>query len=72
MKFLIESFYRAISQPGAPLPIPYREIVLTARIMDAIFEQLRAARSRNGSEPEIRPAAPRESEARGTPTLSNA
>lgn len=39
MKFLIESFYRSITD-DAPLPIPYREIVLTARIMDAIFVQL--------------------------------
>jgi predicted dehydrogenase len=39
MKYLIESFYRSIEE-GAPLPIPYREIVLTARIMDAIFTQV--------------------------------
>lgn len=39
MKFLIESFYRSITE-GAPDPIPHREILLTARIMDAIFEQL--------------------------------
>lgn len=39
MKFLIESFYRSIEQ-GTPLPIPYREILLTTRIMDAIFVQL--------------------------------
>ena len=39
MKFLIESFYRSIRE-DAPLPIPYREIILTARIMDAIFVQL--------------------------------
>jgi len=41
MKFLIESFYRSIEQ-NAPVPIPYREIVLTAKIMDAIFTQLDA------------------------------
>lgn len=41
MKFLIESFYRSIRQ-DAPVPIPYREILLTARIMDAIFEQVNA------------------------------
>jgi len=41
---LIESFYRSITQ-GTPVPIPYREILLTARIMDAIFEQLGARRS---------------------------
>lgn len=40
MKFLIESFYRSIVE-DSPLPIPYREILLTARIMDAIFLQLR-------------------------------
>ena len=44
MKYLIESFYRSITQ-GTPLPIPYREILLTARIMDAIFDQLGARRS---------------------------
>ena len=39
MKYLIESFYRSI-EGDAPPPIPYREILLTARIMDAIFAQL--------------------------------
>jgi hypothetical protein len=39
MKCLIESFYRSITD-GTPLPIPYREILLTSRIMDAIFQQL--------------------------------
>jgi len=39
IKFLIESFYRSIRE-GMPAPIPYREILLTARIMDDIFEQL--------------------------------
>lgn len=39
MKYLIESFYRSILD-DTPVPIPYREIVLTARIMDAIFTQL--------------------------------
>ncbi|MGO9272852.1 MAG: hypothetical protein ACLQOO_21885, partial [Terriglobia bacterium] len=45
MKFLIESFYRSI-RDGTPAPIPYREILLTARIMDDIFEQLRSGISR--------------------------
>jgi predicted dehydrogenase len=40
MKYLIESFYRSIAE-GTPVPIPYREIVLTAHIMDEIFAQLR-------------------------------
>jgi predicted dehydrogenase len=39
MKFLIESFYYSILA-DAPPPIPYREILLTARIMDRIFEQI--------------------------------
>ena len=39
MKYLIESFYRSITE-NKPVPIPYREILLTAWIMDKIFEQL--------------------------------
>jgi len=39
MKYLIQAFYRAIVD-GDPLPIPYREIILTGTIMDAIFSQL--------------------------------
>lgn len=39
MKYLIESFYHSIVD-GAPVPIPYREILLTARIMDEIFAQV--------------------------------
>jgi predicted dehydrogenase len=39
MKYLIESFYRCISE-DAPLPLSYREILLTARIMDCIFDQV--------------------------------
>lgn len=42
MKHLIESFYRSIVS-GDPPPIPYREIVLTAHLMDRIFEQMRAS-----------------------------
>lgn len=42
MYYLIESFYRSITQ-GAPVPIPYREILLTAKIMDDIFLQLQRA-----------------------------
>jgi predicted dehydrogenase len=44
MKFLIESFYSSIAE-DKPAPIPYREIILTARIMDTIFAQLAAQRS---------------------------
>jgi predicted dehydrogenase len=40
-KRLIEAFYHSITN-GTPLPIPYREILLTSRIMDEIFEQIGA------------------------------
>ncbi len=39
MKDLIERFYESIRTGGLP-PIPYREITLTARIMDEIFAQI--------------------------------
>jgi predicted dehydrogenase len=39
MKELIERFYNSI-RLSDPLPIPYREIILTARIMDEIFAQI--------------------------------
>jgi len=39
LKFLIEAFYRSIREK-TDVPIPYREILLTARIMDAIFDQV--------------------------------
>lgn len=39
MKHLIESFYDSIVG-DRPVPIPYREILLTAKIMDSIFAQL--------------------------------
>jgi hypothetical protein len=39
MKELIERFYQSIRTQGEP-PIPYREILLTARIMDEIFAQI--------------------------------
>lgn len=44
MKYLIESFYCSILK-DTPLPISYREILLTARIMDAIFAQLNRKQS---------------------------
>jgi predicted dehydrogenase len=40
---LISLFYKSVSE-GAPLPIPYQEILLTSRIMDAAFEQVRINR----------------------------
>jgi predicted dehydrogenase len=42
MKYLIESFYQSITD-GAALPLSYREILLTARIMDDIFAQIATA-----------------------------
>ncbi len=59
MKELIERFYNSI-RLGDPLPIPYREIILTARIMDEIFAQIYPAQGQKSevrsqrSEPEIR------------------
>jgi predicted dehydrogenase len=41
MKELIDQFYGSIAGRGAA-PIPYRDILLTARIMDAIFAQIYA------------------------------
>ena len=38
-KYLIESFYRSITD-NTSLPIPYREILSTGRIMDSIFKQI--------------------------------
>jgi predicted dehydrogenase len=49
MKELIERFYNGISK-GAPLPIPYREILLTARIMDEIFSQIYRDRGRQAED----------------------
>ena len=40
MKHLMEAFYRSITEDG-PLPVSHREILLTSRIMDAIFEQIK-------------------------------
>jgi predicted dehydrogenase len=45
MKELIERFYDSIRQ-GDPLPVPYREIILTAQIMDEIFAQIYPAQER--------------------------
>jgi predicted dehydrogenase len=39
LQTLISSFYKSVEN-GDPLPIPYREILLTSRIMDAAFEQI--------------------------------
>ena len=39
MKELIQRFYQSI-QGETPVPVPYREIILTARLMDQIFAQI--------------------------------
>ncbi|MGA8873344.1 MAG: Gfo/Idh/MocA family oxidoreductase [Candidatus Acidiferrales bacterium] len=39
LRYLIERFYRSIRE-DAPVPIPYREILISAKIMDAIVGQL--------------------------------
>lgn len=44
MKELIERFYDSI-RTGRQPPIPYREIILTARIMDEIFAQIYQGKS---------------------------
>jgi predicted dehydrogenase len=50
MKELIERFYASI-RASAPVPIAYREIVSTARIMDEIFAQIYADRNAEKTEP---------------------
>jgi predicted dehydrogenase len=57
MKHLIESFYRSIRE-GTPPPIPYRELLLTARIMDDIFAHLdaQAAQIRHQGETSVQAA----------------
>lgn len=40
MHYLISSFYKSIEGSG-PIPIPYVEILRTAKIMESIFEQLK-------------------------------
>ncbi len=44
MKVLIQAFYRSIID-GFALPIPYKEILRTSRIMDEIFSQLSSAQN---------------------------
>jgi len=50
MKYLIESFYKAIAE-GTADPIPYREILLTARISENIFDILNKEQSTPSSLP---------------------
>lgn len=62
MKELIERFYNSI-RLGIPLPIPYREIILTARIMDEIFAQIYPERNQ--------PSIPGSLTAKGRPPQSS-
>ena len=55
MKCLIEAFYRSIAGKQS-VPIPYREILLTARIMDDIFQQVS---SQSVPQVPLRPVVPR-------------
>jgi predicted dehydrogenase len=56
MKELIERFYDSIRR-GSPPPIPYREIILTARIMDEIFAQIYSDRGQRTEEGGLRRAS---------------
>ena len=47
MHFLVSAFYRSI-EGGEPLPIPYRDIILTAKIMDEVFSQINGVETRAG------------------------
>ena len=58
MKFLIEAFYHSIVAGTEP-PIPHREILLTARIMDDIFTQLSSPQRGGMLMPEINVGAAR-------------
>jgi predicted dehydrogenase len=53
MKELIERFYSSI-RLGDKEPIPYREILLTAQIMDEIFAQIYPARRRASASEQIK------------------
>lgn len=44
LRRLIQSFYSSITD-NSPVPIPYREILLTAKIMDSIFAETRSTGS---------------------------
>jgi predicted dehydrogenase len=52
MKYLIEAFYASIID-DRPVPIPYREILLTTRIMDNIFAQLKHSQPQSDNLPSV-------------------
>jgi len=70
MKYLIESFYNSIVH-DTPVPIPYREILLSARIMDDIFDQLNRRRPASVGKSEVFDAVPGHSEVLATPEPHN-
>jgi predicted dehydrogenase len=47
---LISSFYRSLRE-DSPLPVPYRDILLTSRIMEEIFRQIQSAAPGKPKEP---------------------
>ncbi|HEX8949659.1 MAG TPA: Gfo/Idh/MocA family oxidoreductase [Dissulfurispiraceae bacterium] len=53
LKALIESFYASITD-NAPLPLSYREILLTSKIMDDIFAQIKHKRAEGKAGTDIR------------------
>ena len=57
MTYLIKSFYESIRK-GTPPPIPYRQILLTATIMESIFSQLILCESKSlcPASPELVPS----------------
>ena len=55
MKALIERFHASAANGGPP-PIPYREVLLTARIMDEVFARMRDSCSGDGR-PTVAPVA---------------
>jgi predicted dehydrogenase len=53
LKYLIQSFYKSITN-NTPLPLSYKEILLTSKIMDDIFEQINNGQIFKRNIPEIK------------------
>jgi len=70
MKYLIESFYNSIVH-DTPVPIPYREILLSARIMDDIFDQLNRRRPASVGKSEVFDTVPGPADVLATPEPHN-
>jgi hypothetical protein len=67
---LIESFYNSIVH-DTPVPIPYREILLSARIMDDIFDQLNRRRPASVGKSGVFHTVPGHAEVLATPEPHN-